>query len=316
MPPQAWISFAATLPSLPSQDPLWWVLLASLGLAVGLIAGMFGVGGGFILTPLLVLLFKVPPGVAVGTGLCQMIGVSVAAQLRYARLNEGEPKLGWMMMAGGVVGVVAGADVVRRVAAMGTVSLPWPGAQPVAADDLFLGLGYVLLLTGIALWMARDLRKPQGTGAAPPPGPLTRLKLPPMTVLPRTERLLSAPLVGLIALALGLLSGLLGVGGGVILTPLLVYGVGMRLRTAAATGVILLLSTSVVGTVTHALAGHVDLGIATTLLIGSTFGAQIGAQLTARLDARRLSFLFVGLVTLTALGVAWDLAHKLLPVAG
>ncbi|HVK02110.1 MAG TPA: sulfite exporter TauE/SafE family protein [Armatimonadaceae bacterium] len=302
-------SAAAALPAAASE-PLWWLLLAALGLVVGVIAGMFGVGGGFILTPLLVLLFKIPPGIAVGTGLCQMIGVSVAAQIRYTRLREGEAKLGWMMVAGGVLGVTAGTRVLSQLSRSGEVTLGVLNARPIPADELYLSLGYVLLLSGIAAWMSRDLRRPAPIGA-PPAGPLTRVELPPMTVMPRTGRRLSAPLVGLIGLALGGLAGVLGVAGGVILTPLLVYGVGMRLRTAAATGVVLLLATSVVGTISHALEGRVHLGIAITLLIGSTFGAQVGALLTTRLEPKRLSFLFIGLVAMTGLAVAWNLARDL-----
>jgi uncharacterized membrane protein YfcA len=111
---------------------------------------------------------------------------------------------------------------------------------------------------------------------------------------------------------MGFLSGLLGIGGGVALMPILLYGIGLRVHMAAGTGILVLLATSVLGTIAHARAGHVNLGMAMTLLVGSALGAQVGAMLTARLDGQRLRGYFVYLVVLTALAVAWDLLRVLL----
>lgn len=294
---------------------LWWTGVSVLGLSVGVVAGMFGVGGGFLLTPLLSLVFGVPLDVAVGSGLCQMIGVAVAAQIRYARLQVGESKLGGMMVAGAVIGVVVGARAVDALKRAGTVTLL--GVRPIAASDLYLKLGYLAMLLSVAAWMARDAARQARSGedldAVPPPGVLiTRVALPPLTLLPRTGRRVSIPLFAYVGLFIGFLSGLLGVGGGVVLTPLLLYGVGMPVPSAAGTGVGLLLATSVVGTIEHARLGHVHLPLAITLLVGSTLGAQIGAMLTTRLNGRRLRGLFVYLVLACALAVVFDLTRKLL----
>ena len=85
--------------------------LALLGVAVGLVAGMFGVGGGFLLTPLLSVLFGVPLPIAVGTGLCQMIGTAIASLLRHRRLGQGEIRFDFVMIGGAVVGAAAGDAV-------------------------------------------------------------------------------------------------------------------------------------------------------------------------------------------------------------
>ncbi len=284
--------------------------LVALGAGVGLIAGMFGVGGGFLLTPLLSILFHLPLEVAIGTGLCQMIGVAVSAYLRHRRLGQGEVKLDWMMLAGSLVGVGLGAQTVTALAAKGSLVV---GGHTIAWAKLVLSISYIVLLSGIAFWMARDAHRPSLPPGMPrPPGPLTRFLLPPMTGLPRSGHRISAPFTGYIGLVMGFLSGLLGIGGGVALMPILLYGIGLRVHMAAGTGILVLLATSVLGTVAHARAGHVNLQIAMTLLVGSAIGAQIGATLTARLDGQRLRGYFVYLVLLTALAVAWDLLRVLL----
>lgn len=286
---------------------IWWGGLAALGLGVGVVAGMFGIGGGFLLTPLLALLFRVPLPIAVGTGLCQMIGVAVAALIRHARLGQGEVKIDVIMMAGSLLGVGLGARTVTALAALGTITI---GGHALPAAKLGLSLGYVALLGGVAAWMLRDARRPVLN--PPPPGPLTRLRLPPYTFLPESSRRISVPLIAYLGLMMGFLSGLLGIGGGVALMPVLLYGIGMRIHTAAGTGILVLLATSLVGTAAHARLGHVHLGMAMMLLVGSTVGAQIGATLTANLDSRRLRGLFAGLVLLTAAVVLWDLLRVLL----
>lgn len=295
--------FPLTTPHLA----FWWFGLALLGLIVGVIAGMFGVGGGFLLTPLLAILFRIPLPVAVGTGLCQMIGVATSALLRHQRLGQGEIKIDWLMMAGSLLGVRLGADTVTALAKMGSLA---PTGHSVSWAKLILSGGYIVVLSGVALWMAKDARRPSlPAGALAPPGPLTRLTLPPLTDLPRTGHRISATLLAYIGLLMGFLSGLLGIGGGVALMPLLLYGVGMRVRMAAGTGVLVLLATALVGTATHASAGHVDLRVAVMLLVGSGIGAQVGASLTARLNGQHLRRYFVWIVALTILAVVWDLAR-------
>jgi uncharacterized membrane protein YfcA len=111
---------------------------------------------------------------------------------------------------------------------------------------------------------------------------------------------------------MGFLSGLLGIGGGVALMPVLIYGIGMPIRMAAGTGVLVLLVTCIAGTAAHALGGRVHLGLAMTLLVGSTIGAQLGAQLTSRLPGNRLRGYFAYLVLATVVAVLWDLCRTIL----
>ncbi|GAB4454407.1 MAG: sulfite exporter TauE/SafE family protein [Armatimonadaceae bacterium] len=289
------------------MDILWWVALAGMGFGVGIIAGMFGVGGGFLLTPLLIILFRVPELLAVGTGLCQMIGVSVSAQIRYARMGVGETKLGVMMTVPALLGVGLGKDIAVSLEEMGQITVL---GREIAASRFWIAVCFLLLLSGIALYMALDLRR-GSPRTIPLPGPLTRISLPPYTELPRTGRRISIPVAAYIGLGLGVLSGLLGVGGGVILTPLLIYGVGMSVAMSAGTGVTMLLATSLWGTFSYAQSERVSLPIALVLLTGSTFGAQIGALIATRFDGTKLRGIFVLLVALTAAAVLVDLIKAL-----
>lgn len=292
-----------------SHDPLWWIALSLTGLLVGFVSGLFGVGGGFLLTPLLTTLFGVGEAVAVGTGLCQMAGAATAGQIRYAKLKQGETKLGLLMIGGGLAGVTVGTNGLQTLQNAGTVHLP---SGPVPAVTLALSIVYFVLLAGIAFWMAWGLRQPVSQKEEVG-GPLGRAPLPPYTFLPRAGFAVSLPVAAYIGFGIGLLSGLMGIGGGVILIPLLVYGFGLPMRSVSATGVLMLLATSLWGTVGHARLGNVDLPLALTLLAGSSIGAQWGAIWGGRLDSRRLRGLFVLLVGLTALLVVGKLIHLFVP---
>src|SRR5438045_2679255 len=104
---------------IPFQGWLWWSLIAALGLLVGFVAGMFGIGGGFLLIPLLNVVFGVPMDLAVGTGLCMTIGTGVAAFRRHRRLKQGEVKIDWVMLGGSLMGVGAGAQTVTYLSDKG-----------------------------------------------------------------------------------------------------------------------------------------------------------------------------------------------------
>lgn len=288
---------------LLAHPDIWWVGVALLGLAVGLVAGMFGVGGGFLLTPLLNVAFAVPLDIAVGTGLCQMIGTATAALCRHRKLEQGEIKVGWLMLAGGLLGAPAGAKVVAMASALGSITVL---GHTLPVVQLSLSLVYGVVLTGVACWMLYDARQ-QPEDVVQGPGPLARWTFGPMTWLPRSERRVPVFALAYLGLAMGFLSGLMGIGGGVILMPILIYGIGMHIRMAAGTGILLLLATAIAGTIAHAQMGHVHLGLAITLLVGSTIGAPVGATLTSRINGRVLRGSFGYLVLCTAMLVIWNL---------
>ena len=293
---------------IPFQGWIWWALIATLGLVVGLVAGMFGIGGGFLLIPLLNVIFGVPMDVAVGTGLCMTIGTGVAAFRRHQRLKHGEVKIDWVMLGGSLLGVGVGAQTVSYLNQKGLLHIE---GHIVPAVQFWIAVAYVVVLCFVSATMIRDARTIQSDELLPP-GPIARIQLPPMTTLQAAGRTISLPILAYLGLVVGFLSGLMGLGGGVMMMPILVYGIGMPMKMAAGTGIILLVSTSVAGTIAHAGLGHVHLGLAMVLLAGSTIGAPIGATLTSNLSGPRLRGIFGILVLITAAAVLWNLVRVIL----
>lgn len=287
---------------------LWWTGIGVLGLVVGIVSGMFGVGGNFMLIPLLSIGFRVPLPIAVGTGLCQVIGSSTAALIRYSRLKQGETLIDWIMMGGAIVGANLGAVTLGYLSGVGEVTFL---GHRVTAVKLVLSLTFTIVLLLVALGMARDVRM-RPTTIPLGPGPLTRIHLPPTIVLPRSGRVISVIVLAYIGFVLAFLNSLVGMGGGVVLLPVLIYGIGLRIRMAAATGIRVLVVASVVGAYVHAGLGHVHLGLAIMLLAGSTIGAPIGATITSHVNGRHLRATFAAMICLTALAVLWDLIRVLL----
>jgi uncharacterized membrane protein YfcA len=289
--------------------------LAGVGLFVGYVAGMFGVGGGFLLTPALMVLFGVPAPMAVGSALCQQCGTSIASFLKYRHLQRGEPRIDLVMIGGSLMGVDAGTRVLHSLVRSPPLVLPSGRSIPLAQgvlDVLFLLLlGFTALFTFREAWRAR--RSPVFRGDVTLPGPLaTGVRIPPYLDLPNVGLTqVSVPLLAYLGFVLGLASGVMGVGGGVLFTPVLLYGFGLSARNAAGTGVLLLFVTVALGTFEQALHGYVAIKLALAVLVGSSIGSQLGALTTHYLPNRVLRLLFALLVGATALMTAWNLARLL-----
>ena len=278
--------------------------LALLGVVVGLVAGMFGVGGGFLLTPLLSVVFSVPLPIAIGTGLCQMIGTAIASLLRHRHLGQGELRFDGLMIGGAIVGAMAGTAVVNALATLGNVSVGG-GELPVSTAVLYAA--YVVLLVSCSWLFWRQAGQQLEGARRQQAGPLAMWSFGPAINLPSAGLPnVSAMTIAYIGMGLGFLSGLLGIGGGVALMPVLIYGFGFPIKQAAGTGIMALLVTVTVGTVGHAISGHVHLPMACVLLVGSTLSAQLGAKLTRRLPALQLRRIFAGLLWLTIGAIGWD----------
>ncbi len=280
--------------------------LALLGSGVGVVAGMFGVGGGFLLTPLLSVVFDIPLPIAVGTGLCQMVGTATVALLRHRKLGQGEVRFDFLMFAGSMVGVAAGAGLVSWLETAGDVVL-FGGTLPTVTVVLYGA--YVALLGGCSLlfWRQGSAESGDVSGLAP----LERIRLGPEIRFPSVGKRCSPIVVAYIGMGIGFLSGLLGIGGGVALMPVLIYGFGFPIKQAAGTGILALLLTVTIGTVQHAAAGHVHLPLACVLLVGSTLSAQVGALLTRELPARILRRIFSVLLWFTIAAIVWDVWGRL-----
>lgn len=290
------------------------VALVILGLATGIIAGMFGVGGGFFLTPFLMYGLGIPPEIAVGSALSQKCGTSMSSFLKFRKVGLGEPLFDIIMIGGSVMGADLGTRIQAALSEAPDIFFGhglFIRADQLAVDLLFL---VMLLITGLS--MGREalhaMKTPVLRGDVTIPGPLTKIRIPPYIDMPRVGlKQISVPVLCYLGMFLGVLSALLGIGGGVIFTPVLLYGYGLSARNAAGTGILLLFVTVAYATYRQALHGFVSLPLALCILAGSGFGTIIGTEITMRTKNRYLRLLFAALILLTCLGIVYDLVTSI-----
>jgi uncharacterized membrane protein YfcA len=277
------------------------LFIVALGFLVGLLSGMFGVGGGFLTTPLL-MFYGIPPTVAVASATTQITGASVSGVHAHWRRGGVDLRMGGVMIAGGLIGSVIGAALFRALQNSGQI-------------DLIIGFLYVLLLGSIGGLMLKDAMVALGwmepaEARAQPRHNKWIASLPGRWRFYASGLYLSplAPLaLGFIA---GILTVLLGVGGGFILVPAMIYLFGMAPRVVIGTSLVMILAVSAVTTLVHAVTTQaVDIVLAGLLLAGGVIGAQYGARLTTKLkpDLLRLALAIIILAVALrmALGLAW-----------
>lgn len=278
------------------------LFIVVLGFVVGVLSGMFGVGGGFLTTPLLIF-YGIPPTVAVASAATQITGASVSGVMVHMRRGGVDLKMGTVMIVGGLLGSIVGAAIFRLLQSTGQI-------------DVAIGSLYVIILAWIGIVMLKDSLQSLGyIPVAPPDKPRPRHNRW-VASLPFRWRFHGSGLyISPVApLALGFLAGsltvLLGIGGGFILVPAMIYLLGMPARVVIGTSLFMVLAVSAATTMVHALTTRaVDIVLAGLLLVGGVVGAQYGALMTTRLkpDFVRLALgviiLLVGLRML--LGLTW-----------
>jgi len=267
------------------------VLLVAIGFVVGILGGFFGVGGGFIAAPLMYL-SGVPMNFVIGTDLAHMTGKSIVAARRHRTLGHVDAKLGVTMVPPTILGVEAGARLIEALKATGSL-------------DVVIGVIYILILLAIGTFTAwescRALRRMHGqdttsgrdTEFRSVSRRAQRLPLPPVVSFPRSG-IASVSLWAVLGVGFltGALSGTLGVGGGFIRMPLLVYALGVPTHVAVGTDLFSIVFSAGYGTLTHALKGNVDILMALTMQTGAALGAQIGAVSTRYFTGPRIRLLF------------------------
>jgi hypothetical protein len=273
--------------------------LLGLGGMVGLLSGMFGVGGGFLITPLLFFL-GVPPAVAVATGANQVVASSVSGVLAQLRRRAVDIPMGCVLLAGGMLGSGAGIWVFARLTALGQI-------------DLFVQLSYVLFLGVIGAMM---LRESIGAMARARSGaPVRRAHVHtwvhrlPFKVKFRASGLYISVLPPMLVGALvGFLAAIMGVGGGFIMVPAMIYLLGMPTKVVVGTSLFQIIFVTAFTTIMHAVTSQtVDLVLAIVLILGGVFGAQVGARIGVMLRAEQLRILLALLVLGVAIRIALDL---------
>ncbi len=274
-----------------------WIVIVALGGLVGFLSGMFGVGGGFLTTPLLIF-YGISPAVAVASSATQITGASVSGALAYWRRGGVDFQMGGVLVAGGFAG-----------AGLGSFLFAW--LQQLGQIDVTINFIYVLLLGTVGGLMLREsLRTLRRTAKGARP---TRLHqhVPAIAALPWKMRFYKSgiyisPLAPfLLGLVVGLLTVSLGIGGGFIMVPAMIYLLGMSTNTVLGTSLFQIIFVTAATTLLHSVESHtVDIILAGLLLGGGVIGAQLGVRVAQRVSPVRLR---LGLALLL-LGVAARLA--------
>ena len=280
------------------------LVIVLLGGAVGILSGMFGVGGGVLTTPLLIF-YGVPPAVAVASSATQITGASVSGVIAHSKRQGVDFRMGAVLVAGGALGSLVGGFIFRLLQKSGQI-------------DTIIGLLYVVLLGWIGLAMAREsARAVVATRSGLPAPPITTKRHRKwIAALPGRWRFYGAglyisPLAPFIlGFITGLLTVLMGVGGGFILVPAMLYVFGVSARVVVGTSLFQGLFVTATTTLVHALTTHaVDLVLAGLLLIGSVTGAQIGSSLVQKVRPERarmaLAVIVLAVAIRMALGLTW-----------
>lgn len=278
------------------------LVIVILGGLTGILSGLFGVGGGFLTTPLLIF-YGIPPTVAAASAATQVTGASVSGVFAHSRRKGVDFRMGMVMVAGGVVGALIGALLFSVLRSLGQI-------------DVVIGILYVILLGTIGSLMMRealDALSPDKSGQRDA-RPRKRRHHPLVAALPFRTRfyasgLYISPLAPLIlGVLVGILTMLMGVGGGFLLVPAMLYILGMSGNVVVGTSLFQILFVTMVTTMTHALTTQaVDIVLAGLLLLGSVLGAQFGTQIAMKARPEILRLVLAAIVIAVALRMLYGL---------
>ncbi len=275
-----------------------------LGLAVGLLSGLFGVGGGFLLTPLLIM-FGIPSTVAAATDSNQIVAASTSGTYAHWKVGNVDFKMGLYLLAGGFLGGLVGVQAIKLLHAMGNA-------------DFVIKMTYVLMLGIVGVYMfieslqsmkkskapAAEVKKEEKESAV---GKF--LKALPLQTHFEKSGITHSILVPIVLGAfVGVLAAIMGVGGGFLMVPIMVYMLRMPMHVVVGTSLFQILFTCIEVTFLQAYTNHsVDFVLAVLLLLGSTLGAQVGAVFGRKLKADQLKILLAGIVLVVTVKIIFEL---------
>ena len=290
---------------LPIADlPVNIFVVFAMGLAVGFISGMFGIGGGFLMTPLLIFL-GVSPSVSVATVSSHIAASSFSGAITYWRRRALDLSLAAMLLAGGIVGTAAGVGLFTYLRALGQL-------------DLTISLSYVILLGSVgSLMVAEGVRAILRVRSGKPvelrrPGSHTWFHGLPFKLRFKQSRIYvsTIPVWG-IGFLMGFIGAIMGIGGGFLLVPMLIYFLRVPTNVVIGTSMVLTLITMATATVLHSATNHlVDATLALILMVGGVTGAQFGARAGQRMRGERLRLLLGALVLAVGVRFAVDLVLR------
>ena len=259
-----------------------WPVLVLLGTAVGFVSGLFGIGGGFLMAPILIFL-GIPPTVAVASQASHVVASSTSGVIRYSGQKAVDFRMGGVMAAGGAAGALLGVEIFRYLRLLGQA-------------DLAVALSYLLFLGAIGTLMLNEsvseiIRRRRGEPAPHKERrrPMFLYGLPFKMKFPRSGLVISVIPPLALGVFAGILSAIMGVGGGFILVPAMLYVLRMRAGVVVGTSLFQIIVTTAITTVLQAGRNQtVDIVLSTLLLVGGVVGAQLGARMSGRFRAEEL----------------------------
>ncbi len=264
-----------------AQVPVLWPALLLLGLAVGVLLGFFGVGGGWLTTPSLNIL-GLPIVYAIGTGLAYTTGSAIIGALRHYRLGNLDLRLGSILGLSGMAGMELARRAILLLEARGLA-------------ELYVRWAYILLLLGVGLSILQERLRTSRPADLEPNSRLGQrlqaLRLPPVVPVAHGQTHLSLWTLMAAGLLIGLVAGFLGVGGGFVMVPLLVYVLGVPTRQAVGSSLLSIALTNSYGALSYSQSGKVEWLAASIMFLGATVGAQVGATATGHVQVRSLRML-------------------------
>ena len=279
------------------------LLPIGLGLAVGLLSGLFGVGGGFLLTPLLIM-FGIPSTVAAATDSNQIVAASTSGTYAHWKVGNVDFKMGIYLLVGGFLGGIIGVQAIKLLHAMGNA-------------DFVIKMTYVLMLGIVGVYMfiesLQSMRKKPSAAAEVKEEKESAVgrflkSLPLQTRFEKSGVTHSVMVPIVLGAFVGVLAAIMGVGGGFLMVPVMVYMLRMPMHVVVGTSLFQILFTCIEVTFLQAYTNHsVDFTLAVLLLIGSTFGAQVGTVLGRKLKGEQLKILLAGIVLVVTVKIIFEL---------
>jgi uncharacterized membrane protein YfcA len=290
---------------------VWIPSIVLLGLLIGFLIGLFGVGGGFLLTPLLKVVFGIPYPVAVGSSLLQIFINSLIATFRHWRNQKVDVKLGLILAAGAVAGTEVGVRILTLLKQSAPVLI---NNRPFLRVDLVLNVLFLILLSAVAVLILLETARSTTTQEVSTAVSrwLRAIRLRPALYFPRSGiASFSIWIPILLALFVGILTGLMGVGGGFVNFPLLIYVIGVPTHIAVGTSVFQVLLASGYGAARHVFLGNVEIILVAILFAGSFAGVQLGVKVSQVLGGRSIRRYFALVVAQGVALVIWDLIRQI-----
>jgi len=289
------------------------LLIFGLGGLVGILSGIFGVGGGFLMTPLLIMI-GIPPTVAAASDSNQIVGASTSGTLAHYKMGNVDFKMGILLLIGGVAGGTLGVQVIKVLRQMGNA-------------DFLIKITYVLMLGFVGSYMFIESLQALRIKEVPATIPQKKSKyaqligkLPWQIEFEKSGVRLSILMPLVLGTFVGILAAIMGVGGGFIMVPVMVYLLRMPMHVVVGTSLFQILFTCVDVTIMQSYSNHtVDFILALILLLGSTLGAQFGAKISKKLKGDQLKILLASLVLIVMVKMLLDLLltpHIMLAIKG